>query len=55
MRNKVKKLVDKYGVDGLKDKLHVGRSIIYYWMNDQKKPGYHVGKEIDRMFKRLKK
>lgn len=48
-------IVDRLGVAETAKRLHVGKSVVYYWLSGDRNPGYHVGKEIERLYKRLAK
>lgn len=48
-------IVDRIGVAETAKRLHVGKSVVYYWLSGDRNPGYHVGKEIERLYKRLAK
>ena len=48
-------MAEKMPIDYIAKRLHVGKSVVYYWLSGDRNPGYHVGKEIERLYKRLAK
>jgi hypothetical protein len=51
-RARFKRLATKYKVADLCRMLDVGHSIAYYWLQEKKCPGNHVGKLIDELYQR---
>lgn len=48
-------MAEKMPMQKIADRLHVGKSIVYYWMHGDRNPGYHAGKAIEKLYKQEEK